>query len=275
MKRKKYIVGNWKMFKTAQSAHDDFAILHSNLELYREEHNSKSLFHVGVCAPFVFLQSLTDLNGNIDIYSQNVFWEQEGAFTGEVSIPMLKSINVDGCLVAHSERRQYFHETNIDAGKKIKALLANEMKVIYCVGESLQEREAGQVESVIQQQLQEALTLCKTEVQKAFDMCSSNNQSQFLDCLPLSIAYEPVWAIGTGKAATVQDACTVHKFIRQTIAKMFSPELSEHVRILYGGSVKSTNAKDFLVNPEIDGALVGGASLNPNDFFKICLSAVE
>lgn len=274
MKRKKYIVGNWKMFKTCDVAYNDFSILQNNLDIYRSE-QSQTKFHVGICAPAVFLQLLTDLNSNIHVYSQNVFWEKEGAFTGEISIPMLKSIHVDGSLIAHSERRQYFHETNIDAGKKIKALLANEMRAIYCVGESLHERESGQVESIIQRQLEEALEICKNEVNRSFEQLSHNSEENFLDCLPLSIAYEPVWAIGTGKAATVQDVLHVHSFIRTTVAKIFHPTLAKHLRILYGGSVKESNAKDLLSHDDVDGALVGGASLNSNEFFKICLSAVE
>lgn len=274
MKRKKYIVGNWKMFKTSETAYNDFSVLQNSLDIYREEHESKSMFHVGICAPFVFLQQLTDLNSNIHIYSQNVFWEQEGAFTGEISIPMLKSINVDGSLVAHSERRQYFHETNVDSGKKLKALLANNLHAIYCVGESLQEREAGQVESVIEKQLEEALEICKDEINQLFEINSNNSDnSEFLNCLPFSIAYEPVWAIGTGKAATVQDAYNVHVFIRKIMTKIFNADIAQRTRILYGGSVKTTNAHEFLANEEIDGALVGGASLNPNEFFKICLAA--
>lgn len=260
MKRKKYIVGNWKMFKTADTAYNDFLILQNNLENYLQD-KSGSSFHLGICAPSVFLQQLADLSNNIHIYAQNVFWENEGAYTGEISVPMLRSINVDGSLVGHSERRQYFHETNSDCGKKLQTLLQNKMKAIYCVGESLQERESGQVRSIIQNQLHEALDICKEEIKTL-------SHSSF----PLSIAYEPVWAIGTGKAATVQDAHDVHVFIRKTLANMFGPEIAEQTRILYGGSVKLSNAKEFLNDVEIDGALVGGASLNPNDFFKLCLA---
>lgn len=265
MKRKKYIVGNWKMFKTADTAYNDFLILQNHLENKSAFTEQDSLlksapFHVGICAPFVFLPQLSDLANNIDIYAQNVFWEKEGAFTGEVSVPMLKSVGVTGSLVAHSERRQYFHETNFTAGKKLKALFENELRAIYCVGESLQERENGHVQSVIKTQLEDALSVCKENLQNA--------QSTLL-----SIAYEPVWAIGTGKAATVSDAHDVHVLIRETIAKILGTNIAENTRILYGGSVKPSNAKEFLSDHEIDGALVGGASLNPNEFFKLCMES--
>lgn len=250
--RKKYIVGNWKMFKTAETAKNDFSVLQ---KLFLE--NPDLNCDIGICPPFVFLDTIAQLNNktNIDLYSQNVHWKNEGAFTGEISIPMLKSVHVHGSLIAHSERRQYFNETNETAGKKINALLNNNMKVIYCVGESLQERESGHMYSII-----------KTQLEEAFSHCDSHILTS-----PLTIAYEPVWAIGTGKAATPNDAHDMHVFIRKQLSQIFNNDTTNSIRILYGGSVKLENIKEFLSDDEIDGALIGGASLDPKIFFELCL----
>lgn len=259
--RKKYIVGNWKMFKTSKTAQQDFSKL---LALLSEHQNLTC--DVGISPPSVFLSQLSKLkcetNFNLDLYSQNVHWENDGAFTGEISIPMLKSIQIDGSLVAHSERRQYFNEINQTAGKKINALLHNNMKVIYCVGETLQERESGQVYQIIETQLKQAFAECD---EKSIISLQGHNFQ-----IPLSIAYEPVWAIGTGKAATVHDAHDVHAFIRKQLNNIFNVTTANSIRILYGGSVKPANIKEFISDAEIDGALVGGASLDPQSFFELC-----
>ncbi len=255
--KKKYIVGNWKMFKTVESAKNDFSVLNQLLS-----QNTHITCDVGICPPTLFLNALSAEKSSITLYAQNTHWENEGAFTGETSIRMLKSANIDGSLVAHSERRQYFNETNETAGKKINALIKNNMKVIYCVGESLEERESGKVYDVIKTQLKDAFSQCK---KSTLELIQSN-----LEKMPVSVAYEPVWAIGTGKAATPKDAHDVHTYIRKELAEIFNQETANSIQILYGGSVKPENIKDYLTDDEIDGALVGGASLDPKVFFELC-----
>lgn len=261
--RKKMIIGNWKMFKDMQTAVSDFSIL---VDLIR--HQGFNDMCIGIAAPSVFLSELCRKTSNVlTLFSQNAHWEKEGAFTGEISVPMLKSIHVNGSLIGHSERRQFFGETNETAGKRVGALLKQGMKSVLCIGESLQERDSGLLEQVLSKQIAEALNA--TGLKNAHDFVGSNPLEPLF-----SIAYEPVWAIGTGKSATEKEAQQAHKFIRSFLAEYFSQEVSEKIQLLYGGSVKVENIKKFISCADIDGALVGGASLNPQQFAQLCENAI-
>ena len=200
----------------------------------------------------LFYALLTAQNTNIKIGAQNMHYEENGAFTGEVSGLMLKSIGVEYVIIGHSERRQYFNETDESVNKKIKTAFENELKPIVCVGESLEQRETGETEKIITTQTRLALDgLSKEQVKNTI------------------IAYEPIWAIGTGKTATSEDANNSIKSIRNEIKRIYGEEVSQEVIIQYGGSVKSSNAKELFTTSDIDGGLVGGASLKPDEFSKI------
>lgn len=258
-KRKKLVIGNWKMFKDATNAHADFSQF-SNLIAAQ-----KMNIEVGIAAPSVFLSELARKTQNaVTLFAQNVHWANDGAFTGEISTSMLKSILVSGSLVAHSERRQMFGETNGSAGGRVGALVRSGMKAVLCVGETLQQRESGKLRQILLAQIEDA-----------FSASGIRNPCEFIGANPmnplLSIAYEPVWAIGTGKAATPVEAQEAHSFIREILSNSFDKETSAKLQILYGGSVKLNNVKEFIACPDIDGALVGGASLVPNDFFDLCM----
>jgi triosephosphate isomerase len=181
-----------------------------------------------------------------------LYWESEGAYTGEISAPMLKSVGCSYCIIGHSERRQYFGETDQNVNKKIKAATAAELIPVFCVGETEKEREAEQTFSVLDKQVQKGLEGLVSEV-----------------LTTLVIAYEPVWAIGTGKTATDEQAQEAHQFIRSLVKKSYSDDMAESIRILYGGSVKPANIAALMEMPDIDGALVGGASLDAESFSKI------
>ncbi|MBF0619115.1 MAG: triose-phosphate isomerase [Candidatus Omnitrophica bacterium] len=245
--RKKIIAGNWKMFKTVQETEQLITGLKRELSDYTK-------VEVVVCPPFVNLPVAADclVDNTIKLGAQNIFWEQEGAFTGEISGPMLKAVGVDYVIVGHSERRQYFHETNETVNKRVKAALKNGLLPIVCVGENLAEREGGKTFDVVNDHVTGSLAgLTTEEMQK------------------IVVAYEPVWAIGTGKTATSAQAQEVHKFIRETLAKMFGQPVADATRIQYGGSVKPENAAELTAQPDIDGALVGGASLKVESFVGI------
>ena len=207
-----------------------------------------------LCVPYtdLFYSLLTAQNTNIKIGAQNMHWEESGAYTGEVSGEMLKCIGVEYVIIGHSERRQYFNETDETVNKKVKAALRNDLKPIVCVGETLEQREAGKTEEVITSQTKLALEgLTEEQVQNTI------------------IAYEPIWAIGTGKTATAEDANNSIKDIRNEIRKNYGQNIAENVIIQYGGSVKSSNAKELFEMSDIDGGLVGGASLKSEEFAKI------
>ena len=212
-----------------------------------------------VCPPFTALAAVSAaLQGsNIKLGAQNVHWEKEGAFTGEIAAPMLKELAVRYAIVGHSERRQYFGETNEGVNKRAKAALANGIRPIVCVGEMLAQREAGQTEAVVRDHVTGGL--------------AGFTKDAMLDTV---IAYEPVWAIGTGKTATPAQAQEVHAFIRKLLAEAFGAQVADNVRIQYGGSVKAANAKELLAQTDIDGALVGGASLDAKGFAEIIRAAV-
>ena len=244
--RKKIIAGNWKMNMLPNEA---MKFIEDLAPLVKETENE-----VILCVPYtdLFYALLTVQGTNIKIGAQNMHFEEKGAYTGEVSGKMLKSINVEYVIIGHSERRQYFNETDETVNKKIKAALANGLKPIVCVGETLEQREAGKTEEIITSQTRLALDGLTPEEVKG-----------------IIIAYEPIWAIGTGKTATSDDANNSIKAIRAEIAKNYGKDTSEEIIIQYGGSVKSTNAKELFNCSDIDGGLVGGASLKPEEFAKI------
>ena len=245
--RKPIIAGNWKMYKTSAEA---VALVNA----LAKEVAGITQSEIVVCPPFTALATVAGAlaGSNIQLGAQNVHWEKEGAFTGEIAPAMLKDLCVRYAVVGHSERRQFFGETDAGVNKRAKAALANGLRPIVCVGEMLAEREAGKMESVVTGQLRGSLA--------GFD------KNQILETV---IAYEPVWAIGTGKTASPAQAQEVHALIRRLLGELFGADTAGKVRIQYGGSVKPDNAKELLGQPDIDGALVGGAALKAGDFAAI------
>ena len=244
--RRKVIAGNWKMNMLPNEAIDYIQAFEPLVKDAKAE--------VILCVPYTDLfYCLMNAQGtNIKIGAQNMHFAETGAYTGEVSGKMLKSIGVEYVIIGHSERRQYYNETDESVNKKIKAAFENELKPIVCVGESLEEREAGKTEEVITSQTRLALEGLTNDQVKA-----------------TIIAYEPIWAIGTGKTATSEDANNSIKAIRAEVKRIYGEEVAEEVIIQYGGSVKSSNAKELFSTSDIDGGLVGGASLKPDEFSKI------
>jgi triosephosphate isomerase len=245
--RRPLIAGNWKMFKTCSEAVETARRLLKLLE-------GNSDIDVMIAPPFTALAPVSDIVGGslIAVGAQNLFWEKEGAYTGEISAPMIVSAGCKYVIIGHSERRLYFGDTDIAVNKKIRAAIRNDLVPIFCVGESEKERESKDTFSVLDKQ-----------VRKGLENFSSD------DLKTLVIAYEPVWAIGTGKTATSIQAQEVHRFLRSQIGKSFGNELAKSVRILYGGSVKPNNISELMAMPDVDGALVGGASLDAETFSKI------
>jgi len=241
------MAGNWKMYKTAQEAVDFVARLQKELGDWDETE--------AVVAPsFVALALVAErLKGtSIAVAAQDCFWEEQGAYTGEVSVPMLRDAGCRYVIIGHSERRAYFGEGDEQVNKKVKAVLAHGLRPIVCVGESLEQREQGNTFTVVERQVTEGLKgLAETATQA------------------MVVAYEPIWAIGTGKTASSQQAQEVHAFIRKLLSEIFSPEGAEATRIQYGGSVKPGNVDELMAQPDIDGALVGGASLEVESFARI------
>ncbi len=245
--RKKLIAANWKMYKTPPDAH---AYIAAFLPLVRDhQRDDIVLCPTFVCIPTV-VEALRD--SRIGAGGQDVSWEKEGPYTGEVSAHMLRSVGCSHVIIGHSERRQLFGETDDAVNRKLKMSLKAGLQPIVCVGEVLEEREAGLTEDVLRRQ-------CGI----AFRDISG------LEAAPLIVAYEPVWAIGTGKTATPEMAADAHSVIRAEAARAFGDQVAETLRILYGGSVKTENAAALMSQPEIDGALVGGASLDPHSFARI------
>ena len=247
MMRKIIIAGNWKLNKTSLEAID-------LVNGFKRDFIDVTQVDIVVCPPFTALCEVHEIlnESNISLGAQDVYWEDAGAFTGQVSAQMLKDVGVQYVIIGHSERRQFFGETNQAVNKKIKAALKWELTPIVCVGELLNEREANKTFVVIEKQMEESLAgLSKEAMEK------------------IVIAYEPVWAIGTGKTASPAQAQEVHKFIRGLLVKFYSQELAAKVRIQYGGSVKPENIAELVSQGDIDGALVGGASLKHESFVKI------
>ena len=243
--RKPIIAGNWKMHKTIAEA------LEFVNEVKDRVNNDK--VEAVICAPFTLLKDLKQATKgtNIKIGAQNMHFEEKGAFTGEISPLMLKELDMDYVVIGHSERRQYFNETDETVNKKVLKSLEVGIDPILCVGETLEEREAGNTKDV-----------CKVQVEKALENVSKE------DLAKVVIAYEPVWAIGTGKTATSEDANDVIAYIREVVANLYG-ELANEVRIQYGGSVKPSNVAEIMNQSDIDGALVGGASLEANDYVEL------
>lgn len=244
--RKKIIAGNWKMNYCVNKAEDFVSEIKDAINTDEVD--------VVICPNFVALDRLSDLldGTNIKLGAQNVHTEDKGAYTGETSVNMLAAVGVKYCIVGHSERRQYFAETNEIVNKKAKKLLEKDINPIVCVGETLEERESNTMFDVVEKQVRESLDgIEETQMKRN-----------------VVIAYEPIWAIGTGKTATAEQANEMCKFIREVVAKMYNESVAEAVRIQYGGSVKPSNANEILNMSDIDGALVGGASLT-NDFVAI------
>jgi triosephosphate isomerase len=241
------IAGNWKLYK---SAHEAAAFLNELAPLIKDSRSAE----IVVCPTFVALHAtIAAARGTgIEVGAQDVFWLKEGAYTGEVSAPMLLAIGCQWVIIGHSERRQYFGETDETVFKKTLAALESGLKPIVCVGEKLDEREAGQTVAVLEAQFAGGLSQLTPE--------------QFARVV---IAYEPVWAIGTGRTATPEMAAEAHAFLRTRVRATFGPDSAAACRILYGGSVKPDNAPALLAQEEIDGALVGGASLDPKSFAAI------
>jgi len=247
MPRKKLMAANWKMYKTPDQTRDFFRDF---LPMVQDHDRDE----IAVCPPFVNIHAAVEATkgAKVAIGGQNMFWEKEGAYTGEISTAMLLAAGCSHVIIGHSERRQYFGETDDTVNMKLKAALEAGLVPIVCVGEVLEERESGLTEDVLRRQ-------CL----RAFHAISGKKASK------LVVAYEPVWAIGTGKTATPQLASEAHALIRGEAAKAFGDDFAANLRILYGGSVKPENAKALMSEEEIDGALVGGASLDPKSFAAI------
>ncbi len=245
--RKPVMAANWKMHKTPRETGEFFAALKPLVE-------DSDHCEIVVCPSFTGLAAAVEAAAGsaIGVGAQNLYWEKQGAFTGEIAPGMLSAAGCRYAIIGHSERRQFFGETDETVSRKITAALETELIPIVCAGELLDEREAGQTEAVLKKQLNGAF--------------SALTAGQFS---PIIIAYEPVWAIGTGKTATPEMAAQAHRFLRGLVGELFGPESAQQVRILYGGSVKPANVKGLMAQPDIDGALVGGASLEPDSFAAI------
>jgi len=247
--RKKVIAGNWKMNMLPNEAMNFINAL--------EQKVRNSNCEIVLCVPYtdLFYSLLTAQNTNIKIGAQNMHYEEKGAYTGEIAPQMLKCINVEYVIIGHSERREYFSETDETVNKKVKAAINNGLKPILCIGETLKQREMGLEQEIVTQQIELAL--------------EGLNQKQVENVI---IAYEPIWAIGTGKVATKEEANEMIRQIRNKIASLYGEDIAQNITILYGGSVNSKNAKELFSTSDIDGALVGGASLKVDEFDDIIKS---
>ena len=248
MARKTFIAGNWKMNKTAAETKALAEALKESLAKFGDT------VTMAVCPTFTSLAAAVEVlkGSNVKVGAQNIHWADNGAFTGEISGAMLKEIGVEYVIIGHSERRGYFHETDEDINKKAKAIFKNNLLPIICCGESLAQREAGQTEDWVASQIEAALAGLSADQVKVS-----------------VLAYEPIWAIGTGKTATADQAQEVVAHIRATVEKLYNKDTADAVRILYGGSVKPANVKELMAKPDIDGGLVGGASMDPESFIAL------
>lgn len=251
--RKKIIAGNWKMNKTAADA------IELSESLKRDYAEATSV-DIVLCPPFtsIYPVSLSVSETQIQIGAQNMSSEDSGAYTGEISNIMLKDLFVKYVILGHSERREYFKESNSDINKKVKKALEKKIKPIICIGETLKERELNETKNIVGNQLREGLVDISPDLYNE-----------------IIIAYEPIWAIGTGKTASAEQAQDVHQFIRKEVEIIAGKDASSSIRIQYGGSMKPDNAKDLLSQPDIDGGLIGGASLDAQAFSSIIQAAIE
>lgn len=248
--RTKIVAGNWKMnldVKASQSLAQDISF-----QLEKLETPGVRIIVAPTFTNLYPVYHFTKLDKRMEIAAQNMHQAKSGAFTGEISAEMLKSIGINTVIVGHSERRQYFNETDQALAEKMLTILNHEMEAIFCFGEVLEDRKAGNHFKVVESQLQNAL----------FHLSANDFKSVIL-------AYEPVWAIGTGETATPEQAQEMHAFIREVLAQKYGNETAQEVSILYGGSVKASNAKEIFSQPDVDGGLIGGASLIADDFIKI------
>ena len=245
--RRPLLAGNWKMHRTVLEARD----LATEIEKCSAGVEDRDVI---LAPPFMAIHEVVRVlqGSNVKVAAQNVCWEQEGAFTGEISPTMLTSAGVSAVIVGHSERRQIFHENHEMVNKRLKGALKFGLIPIFCIGETLEERESENTFKVLEEQLREGLAGINDE-----------------DMGKTVVAYEPVWAIGTGKTASKEQAQEVHSFIRELLAKIFEKAIADSVRILYGGSVKPDNVDELMAQPDIDGALVGGAALDAESFCRI------
>jgi len=253
MSRTKIVAGNWKMHKNLE---ESLALTTEIRGMVRDEVKSK--VEVVLCPPAISLASMQRLLEGTPIRSgaQNCHWEDQGAYTGELSPGMIKSTGATYVIIGHSERRQYFHETDEMLARKAKSAIRHGLKVMYCVGESLEQRTDKSYLQVIEKQIRDGL----------FGL----DRKEFHSVV---IAYEPVWAIGTGLSASPEDAQEIHAFIRRMITEYYTPEIGAGTCILYGGSVKPENARQLFAMADIDGGLIGGAALKARDFIEICKAA--
>src|SRR5919112_2453166 len=253
MSRTPFIAANWKMYKTV---HDTVAFIKELRSLAKDVHDVE----IVVAPPFTALRAAVEAAhaSAIGIAGQNLHWEREGAFTGEVSAPMLKEAGAEYVIIGHSERRRLFGETDQTVNKKLLAALGAELTAIVCIGETLEERESNQTLAVLDRQITQGL-----------DGLTGDQVAS------LVVAYEPVWAIGTGRNATPEQAAEAHAHIRSRIRQGFGGDAAEQCHVIYGGSVKPENVKDLAALPDVDGALVGGASLEVKAFYGILVNAAE
>ena len=251
--RKNIVAGNWKMNKTFDEADE---LVSGIMDLLEQKELGKNTLMI-LCPPFPYLEMCTDYSNDsyFMVGAQNVNDNDKGAYTGEVSAEMLSSMEVEYCIVGHSERRAYYGETDAIVARKVDQLLKHEIRPIVCCGEVLEEREADKQFDVVRRQITDGLFHLTAE--------------QFANIV---IAYEPVWAIGTGKTATPEQAQEIHAFIRGLVADKYGKEVADNTSILYGGSCKPSNAKELFANPDVDGGLIGGAALKAEDFVNIALS---
>ena len=253
MSRKIFIAGNWKMNKTAAETKELCEALKAKFASF-----CPCKAEVAVCPPFTSIATAVEaLKGsNIKVGAQNIHWADNGAFTGEISGAMLKEMGIEYVIIGHSERRQYFGETDETVNKRIAAALKYDLKPIVCIGETLEEREGNKTEEVLAKQIKDGFANIA-----AADMAE------------VTIAYEPVWAIGTGKTATPDMAEETHAFIRKTFADLYGAEVAEALVIQYGGSMKPENSKDLVAQKDIDGGLIGGAALKADSFYDLVANA--
>jgi len=247
---KPIIIANWKMNpETLKKAETLFEGIKKGLKDIKNA-------EIVICPPFVYLTSLNFKDSGIKLGSQNCFYEEKGAFTGEISPLMLKGLSCEYVILGHSERRRYFNETDETINRKLKAALKAKLKPIFCIGESQEERKAKKTHSTLRRQIKKGLKGIKKEEIKN-----------------IILAYEPVWAIGTGRACLPEEAKNVNLFLKETIAKDYSSLISKDLAVLYGGSVNSSNARDYIFKAQMSGLLVGGASLDAKEFVKIIKQA--
>lgn len=247
MDRKPMLAGNWKMHKTIEEAID----LTVRLKYACESLDDRDAV---VCPPFTALQAVTETlsDSDIEVGAQDMHYEEEGAYTGEISPGMVTDTDAEWVILGHSERRQYFDEDTEILTKKLRAAVDHGLKVFYCIGENEQQREAGEVKTVLQEQLQSVLSDFTID-----------------DFEELIVAYEPLWAIGSGNPATPEQANDAHRTVRETLADLYDDSVGERTRVVYGGSVKPHNVEELMEQPHLDGALVGSASLSAEDFAAI------